>query len=112
MTLEDDIEFELPLGIIPRRIWNNYKERVKRFYKTKGSEDIESYTEEIKKQKNVKVRLVWDETRGLRSVSLGWGGLDLDENEGRYIFHNIYNMESPEAIALFEIAKRYISLLN
>jgi hypothetical protein len=106
--------FELPLCTIPEEIRENYEERVSSFYQLGRKEDIENSVIEIQREYGLKIKnLIWDEKRGLTNVTLNSSfGLDLREDNRRYAFHNLENMESKEAKFLFEIALSYVLELS
>ena len=108
----DTEDFSPPSYTIPLEIQKSYKERVRRFYHDGGKRRLEEYVKGVENNFNLKIKsLGWDEDLGLTNITLSPSiGLDLDNI--RYIFHNLENMNSPEAKAMFEIAKKYIELLN
>lgn len=104
--------FNLPLCIIPLEILENYGERVKRFYHDGGKRRLEEYVKGIENNFNRKIKdLGWDDEEGLTNITLS-PSIGLDLGDGRYVFHNMENTNLPEAKVMFEIAKKYIELLN
>lgn len=104
--------FNLPLCIIPGEILENYKERVKQFHASGGKGRLEEYVRGVENNFNLKIKhLGWDDEEGLTNITLS-PSIGLDLGYGRYIFHHLENTDSPEAKALFAVAKRYIELLN
>jgi len=108
------MEFSLPLCLIPFKL-NDYLPRVKKFYEDKGKKKIEKFAIEEQQKKGMKLKILnWDSKKGLTNITLDGEsrGLDLNNRNTRYEFHNIHDIDSPEAQFLFSIAKKYIYELN
>ncbi|OGJ12724.1 hypothetical protein A3K82_02575 [Candidatus Pacearchaeota archaeon RBG_19FT_COMBO_34_9] len=105
-------DFSLPFCIIPERILENYEERVKKFYSRGGKIRIERYKKSLEDNFNLNIKsLIWDYLKGLTNITLSASiGLDLDN--GRYVFHNLEDINLPEAKIMFKIAKKYLELLK
>jgi len=103
--------FELPLCILPFEIQEDYRRRVKRFFERGYREEIERLKEEVELRESFEIRLSWDNDKGLKNISLP-PHRGLDFNGRRYVFHNVFNENSKEGQALFQIAKKYVSLLD
>ncbi len=111
-TEQWDFKFELPFCMIPRSIRKNYTERVKQFYQQQGKEEIEKYAKDVEKKYGLEFEsLIWDNESGLKSICFMGSGLDLEDRFSKYIFHNIPSESSREKAA-FELAKKYITLLE
>jgi len=107
------MNFELPLCIIPFEP-DEYLQRVSNFIKKRGKTKIGKFVKEEEKEMRMKLKnLIWDNQRGLRNLTLEGGnrGLDLSDDNTRYMFHNIHNTNCPEAQFLFNIARYYITEL-
>ena len=103
--------FELPLCKIDLDE-NNYKEKVKHFYKKGGEKEVEEFRLKINKKSNLEIKsLQWNKDIGLTNINNFSGSLDLDIPKMRYIFHNI-GFKSDYEKVLFKIAKKYIDLLT
>ncbi|MDP2672929.1 MAG: hypothetical protein Q8O84_03905 [Nanoarchaeota archaeon] len=104
------MDFNLPLCRINLEK-EDYLEKVKKFYNKNKQNIITPYTKEVEQKYNLQIRcLDWDEKEGLRNINIFSGGLDLEIDQMRYVFHNI-NPESKCEKATFEIAKKYLEEL-
>ena len=112
--MEDDIYPTFtrhPEGrLIPYVRLPNYQEILPIFYQRKGKEKIEEYTREVEEIMKGKIRLRWNDDKGLTDIIIGSGGkcLYLDTEEREFIESNLDGWFAFYAAA---IAQQYVAEL-
>ena len=95
-------------GIIPSiRLPREYLEIIPKFYEQGRKEDVEEHTKSLQELSNTKIRLQWDEKKGLTNISIGTAGLDL--NEYGWPSFQEHNLGGNYSLYTGSIAMKYIS---
>ena len=88
----------------------NYEIKIPEFYNRKGKQQIEKFAKQDLKKQGLEPKIInWDDKKGLISISMNEGGIDL-ENQ-RFKLHNIH-YESKLGKSLTKIIEYYFKLIN
>lgn len=102
-------------GIIPRIcLPRNYKTLIPLFYEEGRRKTVETYAKELEEyiaggRLETKIRLQWNEEKGLINISVGTAGLDL--NERGWPSFQEHNLGGHFSFAASAVATKYISEL-
>lgn len=94
---------------------DNYLELIQMFYSQGRKNDIEDYAKGLEHiiketQLEIDIRLKWDDRLGLKNISNGYSGLDLDESWSPPSFKE-HNLGTISGFVLGAVAIKYVSEL-